>query len=66
MKLACKLRKPIYLTEHDAHEDFVKILMEYQEKLPKCAIVDFTGTLDELELYVDMGYYIMITGLLFE
>ena len=66
MKLACKLRKPIYLTEHNAPEDFVKVLMEYQEKLPKCAIVDFTGTLDELELYVDMGFYIMITGLMFE
>ena len=65
MKLACKHNKPIYLNEHKAHEDFVSILMRYQDKLPNCAIVDFTGTLDELELYLDMGFYTMITGWLF-
>ena len=62
VKLACKFDKPLYLTEHEAHEDFVRILMQYQDKLPNCAIVDFTGSLDELELYLDMRFYIMITG----
>lgn len=51
--------------EHEAHKDFVDILTKYSSQLPKCAIVDFTGTTEELEKYVEMGFYIAITGLCF-
>lgn len=62
VKLACEYSKPMYLIEHKAHEDFVMILTKYLDRLPKCAIVDFTGTFEELEIYIDMGFYISITG----
>ena len=54
---------PLYLVEHDAHVQFVTILTKYQKQLPKCAIVNFTGTPEELEKYVSMGFYIAVYGM---
>ena len=61
LTLACDEKTPVYLVEHDAHDDFVSILTKYKDKLPNCALVDFAGTLDELTQYVEMGLYIVIS-----
>ena len=65
LKLACVMESliPLYLVEHDAHVQFVTILTKYQKQLPKCSIINFTGTLEELEKYVSMGFYIAVYGM---
>lgn len=62
VKIACAKQKSLYLVEHESHKDFVDILTKYSSQLPKCAIVDFTGTKEELAKYMQMGFYIVITG----
>lgn len=57
IKIACAKQKSLYLVEHEAHKDFVDILTKYSSQLPKCAVGDFTGTTEELEKYVQMGFY---------
>ena len=62
LKLACDKKKSLYLVEHKAHEKFVTILTKYEKQLPKCAIVNFSGTYEELEKYISMGFYIVVYG----
>ena len=63
LKLACDKKKSLYLVEHKAHEKFVAILSKYEKQLPKCAIVNFSGTYEELEKYISMGFYIVVYGM---
>ena len=63
LKLACDKKKSLYLVEHKAHEKFVAILTKYEKQLPKCAIVNFSGTYEELEKYISMGFYIVVYGM---
>ena len=62
LQLACEKQIPLYLEEHEAHKDFVDVLKKYEDKLPKCALIDFTGTIEELKCYVAMGFYIAVSG----
>ena len=62
LKLAVELNMPIFLHERDAHEDFVKILSEYRKDLSKVVVHCFTGTSDQLAVYLDMDCHIGITG----
>lgn len=60
--LACKLKKPLFLHERDAHNSFMSILKKYQEKLPPTVVHCFTGNESELKDYLDRDFYIGITG----
>jgi TatD DNase family protein len=60
VKLAVKLKKPLFLHERSAHKSFVKILSKYKEV--KACVHCFTGTIEELDVYNSLGYYIGITG----
>ncbi|BBM84616.1 TatD family hydrolase [Candidatus Uabimicrobium amorphum] len=62
IELACKLQLPLFLHEREAHDEFINILRDYQQNLPKTVVHCFTGTEKELEHYIEMGYYIGITG----
>lgn len=62
IELACKLQLPLFLHEREAHDEFITILRDYQQNLPKTVVHCFTGTEKELECYIEMGYYIGITG----
>ena len=48
--------------ERDAHEKFVEITSAYISDLPKSVVHCFTGDKDSLMKYLDMGFYIGITG----
>ena len=48
--------------ERDAHEKFVEITSTYISDLPKSVVHCFTGDKDSLMKYLDMGFYIGITG----
>ncbi len=62
LKLAIELDMPIFLHERDAHDDFAKILSEYRRDLSKVVVHCFTGTSDQLAVYLDMDCHIGITG----
>lgn len=42
--------------------DLVRILSRFQDKLPPVLIHCFTGTAAEAQKYIEMGYYIGLTG----
>ena len=48
--------------ERDAHEKFVEITSAYISHMPKAVVHCFTGNRDALLKYIDMGFYIGITG----
>lgn len=62
IELACRIRKPLFLHERDAHEDMVRLLEKYQGRLPNCVIHCFTGTKEQALKYISMGCYIGLTG----
>lgn len=62
IKLAIELNKPLFLHERDALNDFSSILKEYSANLPKTVVHCFTGSEEALNIYLDMGCYIGITG----
>jgi len=66
LEIAAKLDKPLYLHARDASEDFLPILKEAKQQYPhlKGLIHCFTGNATEMQEYLDMGFYIGITGLL--
>jgi TatD DNase family protein len=55
-------KKPVYLHERDAHEDFTTILERWLPKLSGAVVHCFTGARATLERYLAMGLYIGITG----
>ncbi|WP_422452258.1 TatD family hydrolase [Endozoicomonas sp. ALC066] len=65
LALAVEMKKPLFLHERDAHDDFKEILVDYIEQLPakKMACVHcFTGNSEALQDYIDLGCSIGITG----
>lgn len=66
VELACKLGKPLFLHERDAHTQMVHILQSNIDRLPACVIHCFTGTKEEARVYLEMGCYIGLTGYLWK
>ncbi|XP_022911823.1 3'-5' ssDNA/RNA exonuclease TatD [Onthophagus taurus] len=64
IELACKLKKPLFVHERDAHDDLLKILNDYKSDLPAVLVHCFTGTVEQALNYLDRGYYIGLTGYL--
>ena len=62
LELAIETRYPLFLHERDAHKRFIEIISPYKEDLPKSVVHCFTGNKDALEKYIEMGFYIGITG----
>ncbi len=62
IELACELQMPLFLHEREAHQEFVSILTPYRCDLTDVVVHCFTGTGDELEVYLDMDLHIGITG----
>nr|CAG4648711.1 EOG090X080R [Polyphemus pediculus] len=66
VKLACELKKPLFLHERDAHEDMVRILSLFKDHLPPAVLHCFTGTSDQAVKYLELGLYIGLTGYLWK
>lgn len=62
VKLAHKLKMPLFLHERAAFKDFKEILEKNREVCPRTVIHCFTGTEPELAAYLELGCYIGITG----
>jgi TatD DNase family protein len=61
LELAARLRKPLFLHQRDAHEDFTAILREHRAEWRGVAHC-FTGGARELDCYLQLGLAIGITG----
>ena len=62
IKISIKTGLPLFLHQRDAHEDFIKIISKYKNDIPKAVVHCFTGTQSELDDYLEMGFYIGLTG----
>jgi TatD DNase family protein len=62
LKIAADTRKPVFLHQRDAHEDFAAIVAEFRAGLMGGVAHCFTGGRRELEDYLALGLYIGVTG----
>jgi TatD DNase family protein len=62
LELAVELKKPLFLHQRDAHEDFLGILREYRSRLGSVVVHCFTDTHAALKDYVALDCHIGITG----
>ena len=62
LELAASLRKPVFLHQRDAHDDFMAILSDFLPSLPRAVVHCFTGTGAELDACLERGLFIGITG----
>lgn len=63
LDLAASYNFPVYLHQRESHDDFTNILKSHYYDFSDKAIVHcFTGGWEELKTYLEMGYYIGITG----
>lgn len=66
IEMAVRLNKPMFLHDREAFPEFGDILEEYvkREGMDKVrgVVHCFTGTVEEIKKYVELGFYIGITG----
>lgn len=62
LELAVGLRKPVFLHQRDAHDDFIAILREHRGGLTGGVAHCFTAGEKERDAYLELGLCIGITG----
>jgi TatD DNase family protein len=62
LELAARVRKPVFLHQRDAHDDFLAILKEHRASLVGGVAHCFTGDAHELTAYLELGFAIGVTG----
>lgn len=62
LEIAAAARKPVFLHQRDAHEDFTAILAEHRSHIAGGVAHCFTGGIPELEAYLALGLSIGVTG----
>jgi len=53
---------PLFLHEREAHKKFVEVIEPYMKELPESVVHCFTGDKDALLKYIEMGFFIGVTG----
>jgi len=62
LEIAVEMRKPVFLHQRDAHDDFLAILREHAAKLVGGVAHCFTAGPKERDAYLELGLHIGITG----
>ena len=62
IKLSIEFNKPLFLHQRDAHDEFIKIIMKYKNDINRAVVHCFTGTQKQLDSYLNLGFYIGLTG----
>ena len=62
IRIAEELGKPLFLHERDAAKDFLARMKKHPEQCKRSVVHCFTGDAETLKAYLDMGFYIGITG----
>jgi TatD DNase family protein len=66
LKLACELGLPVFLHERDAFESQIELLTKYHKECKGGVVHCFTGNIEQMDRYLDLGLYIGITGWIFD
>lgn len=63
LELAGEFSLPLFLHDRNTAGDFYRIIKENREKLSRGGVVhSFTGTLEEMKAFAELGFYIGING----
>lgn len=62
LAIAADSGKPLFLHQRDAHADFVACMDRHAGRIGRAVVHCFTGERDELDAYLDRGWFIGITG----
>ncbi len=62
LALAVETGLPVFLHQRDAHDDFVSMIKNAGPGLSKAVAHCFTGSVEEVICYLEMGVYIGVTG----
>ena len=62
LELASEIKKPLFLHQRDAHQDFYNLLKEYSSTDFGGVVHCFTDSEKALRAYLDLGLFIGITG----
>lgn len=62
LQLAVEIGKPIFMHERDAHDAFVNIVGDYLPHIAGGVAHCFTGTVEQVTKYVELGLSIGVTG----
>jgi TatD DNase family protein len=62
LELAARVRKPVFLHQRDAHEDFISVMRDHRSQVVGGVAHCFTAGLDEARAYLDLDLHIGITG----
>jgi TatD DNase family protein len=62
LQIAVDTRKPLFLHQRDAHEDFLAIMRNFEGRLGLAVVHCFTGTREEAFAYLDRDWHLGITG----
>lgn len=60
--IAEQVDKPLFLHERNAHKEFITIMKQHGSLIPKSVVHCFTSGKEDLKAYLDLGFYIGITG----
>lgn len=62
LELAAETKKPVFLHQRDAHADFLTMMKNVRPQLVNAVAHCFTGTVAEVEDYLELDMYIGVTG----
>jgi TatD DNase family protein len=62
LEIAAAARKPVFLHQRDAHDDFAAILRDFRGAISHGVAHCFTGGRSELEDYLELDLHIGVTG----
>jgi TatD DNase family protein len=62
LQIAADTRKPLFLHQRDAHEDFLAIMRDFEGRLGPAVVHCFTGTREQAFAYLDRDWHIGVTG----
>ena len=62
LELASQFELPLFLHERGAHPDFLAMVQRWRDRLADGVVHCFTGTRAELHAYLDLDFYIGVTG----
>lgn len=66
IQLAIEMKLALFVHERNAKDDLIEILSKYKKDLPEVLIHCFTGDTDTLKEYLDLGFYIGVSGIFVE
>jgi TatD DNase family protein len=62
LEIAIEIKKPVFLHQRDAHEDFISIIKSCRKDLMQVVAHCFTGSINEVNDYLLLDMHVGVTG----